>query len=152
MTENLNHTRYFMKRSEYFYTITSGKLFPGKLRRKKKHCKISTLFASARKLKTLHCFFSPTPRTGPFTQLVWSDTRELGVGKARSRSGRTIVVANYQPRGNVNGQYVDNVRMNQYFLPANRKKLQDAVSGKAARASCSRGSAKRRETSTTPNG
>lgn len=67
---------------------------------------------------------------GPFTQLVWSNTKELGVGKACSRSGRTIVVANYLPKGNVNGQYVNNVHMNQYFLPANKKKL-DAISRQA---------------------
>lgn len=62
--------------------------------------------------------------TGPFTQLVWSNTKELGVGKACSRSGRIFVVANYYPRGNVNGQYANNVHMNQYFLPANKKKLE----------------------------
>lgn len=61
---------------------------------------------------------------GPFTQLVWSNTKELGIGKACSRSGRMIVVANYYPKGNLNGQYANNVHMNQYFLPVNNKKLE----------------------------
>lgn len=69
---------------------------------------------------------------------MWSSTRELGVGKACSRSGRTTVVANYLPRGNVNGQYVNNVHMNQYFLPANKKKLDDVVSGKTVRVEATR--------------
>ncbi|XP_008182305.1 protein PRY1-like isoform X1 [Acyrthosiphon pisum] len=68
--------------------------------------------------------YSANINSGPFTQLVWSNTKELGVGKACSRSGRIIVVANYLPKGNVNGQYANNVHMNQYFLPANKKKLE----------------------------
>lgn len=75
-----------------------------------------------RKRKKLYFFFIYI--TGPFTQLIWSNTKELGVGKACSRSGRIFVVANYNPRGNVNGQYVNNVHMNQYFLPVNKKKLE----------------------------
>lgn len=74
--------------------------------------------------------FSSFFLSGPFTQLVWSNTKELGVGRACSRSGRTIVVANYLPRGNVNGQYANNVHMNQFFLPANKKKL-DSITRQA---------------------
>lgn len=67
---------------------------------------------------------------GPFTQLVWSDTKELGVGKARSRSGRVFVVANYQPKGNVNGRYVNNVHVNKYFSPSSGGTTGDAVSSR----------------------
>ncbi|VVC33475.1 Golgi-associated plant pathogenesis-related protein 1, SCP domain,CAP domain,Cysteine-rich secretory [Cinara cedri] len=66
--------------------------------------------------------YSANINSGPFTQLVWSNTRELGVGRARSRSGKIIVVANYSPKGNVNGQYGNNVHANQYDLSANKKK------------------------------
>ncbi|KAF0754685.1 Golgi-associated plant pathogenesis-related protein 1-like [Aphis craccivora] len=60
----------------------------------------------------------------PFIQLVWSNTKELGIEKACSRSGRIIVVANYYPKGNLNGQYANNEHTNQYFFPANKKKLE----------------------------
>lgn len=36
---------------------------------------------------------------GHFTQMVWVATRFFGVGKARSRAGKVIVVANYSPPG-----------------------------------------------------
>ncbi|GLH09161.1 Uncharacterized protein GBIM_14277 [Gryllus bimaculatus] len=44
-----------------------------------------------------------------FTQMMWRSTRLLGLAVARGRGGRVIVVANYYPRGNIVGQYRDNV-------------------------------------------
>ncbi|KAJ8931022.1 hypothetical protein NQ314_016115 [Rhamnusium bicolor] len=44
-----------------------------------------------------------------FTQVVWKNSRELGVGVAKNKKGQTYVVANYDPRGNYIGQFVDNV-------------------------------------------
>ncbi|CAG9857781.1 unnamed protein product [Phyllotreta striolata] len=46
---------------------------------------------------------------GHFTQMVWRSTRLCGVGKARSRSGKLVVVAHYFPPGNQLGGYVKNV-------------------------------------------
>ncbi|CAH1118749.1 unnamed protein product [Phaedon cochleariae] len=46
---------------------------------------------------------------GHFTQMVWASTRLFGIGKARSRSGKLVVVAHYAPPGNVPGFYMDNV-------------------------------------------
>ncbi|CAG9783300.1 unnamed protein product [Diatraea saccharalis] len=46
---------------------------------------------------------------GHFTQMVWVATRFFGVGKARSRAGKVIVVANYSPPGNISGQFETNV-------------------------------------------
>lgn len=46
---------------------------------------------------------------GHFTQLIWASSRYFGVGKARSRSGKVIVAANYQPVGNISGQFQNNV-------------------------------------------
>ncbi|XP_060525833.1 uncharacterized protein LOC132701711 [Cylas formicarius] len=46
---------------------------------------------------------------GHFTQLVWRRSSYLGVGKARSRSGKIVVVAHYAPAGNVPGAYLQNV-------------------------------------------
>ena len=43
-------------------------------------------------------------KTGHYTQMVWKDTRLLGMGQADCRGGGTIVVANYDPAGNVMGQ------------------------------------------------
>ncbi|XP_059056569.1 uncharacterized protein LOC131850368 [Achroia grisella] len=46
---------------------------------------------------------------GHFTQMVWVATRFFGVGKARSRAGKIIVVAHYSPPGNISGQFETNV-------------------------------------------
>uniref|UniRef100_A0A182NHH2 SCP domain-containing protein n=1 Tax=Anopheles dirus TaxID=7168 RepID=A0A182NHH2_9DIPT len=50
-----------------------------------------------------------TLKTGHFTQVVWKDSRELGVGVARNRSGQVFVVANYDPPGNYIGSFAKNV-------------------------------------------
>lgn len=44
-----------------------------------------------------------------FTQVVWKKSRELGIGIAKNKRGQTYVVANYEPRGNFIGQFVENV-------------------------------------------
>lgn len=50
--------------------------------------------------------FSAT--TGHFTQVVWKSTQKLGIGIGRS-SGGTYVCGSYDPRGNVDGEYPQNV-------------------------------------------
>ncbi|XP_076264117.1 uncharacterized protein LOC143198658 isoform X2 [Rhynchophorus ferrugineus] len=44
-----------------------------------------------------------------FTQIIWRNSTELGVGIAKNKRGQTYVVCNYHPRGNFVGQFVDNV-------------------------------------------
>lgn len=46
--------------------------------------------------------------TGHFTQLVWVGTRRLGCGKATCKE-REVWVCNYDPPGNVQGDYKRNV-------------------------------------------
>lgn len=46
---------------------------------------------------------------GHFTQIVWKDTKELGIGTAKSKSGKLYAVANYSPPGNFSGQFTNNV-------------------------------------------
>jgi len=46
---------------------------------------------------------------GHFTQLVWKDSQQLGVGFAKSRTGDCYVVANYFPAGNYMGEEMNNV-------------------------------------------
>lgn len=46
---------------------------------------------------------------GHFTQLVWKDSKQLGIGCAKSSNGAYYVVANYYPAGNWGGQYKRNV-------------------------------------------
>ena len=48
--------------------------------------------------------------TGHFTQVVWASSRQMGAGKAVSKSGAQFVVARYSPAGNVRGQFVENVK------------------------------------------
>lgn len=45
---------------------------------------------------------------GHFSQVVWKDSKEMGVGMA-TKGGKCIVVANYTPAGNYIGMYQDNV-------------------------------------------
>jgi len=47
--------------------------------------------------------------TGHFTQVVWRDTTEMGCAKATCR-GMDIWVCNYNPAGNVDGDYRANVK------------------------------------------
>lgn len=58
-----------------------------------------------------HCFGREpsTLKTGHFTQVVWKDSRMLGVGQARNRSGQVFIVANYDPPGNFIGSFAENV-------------------------------------------
>ncbi|CAH1778698.1 unnamed protein product, partial [Owenia fusiformis] len=46
---------------------------------------------------------------GHFTQVVWKGSKELGIGKALSKDGRCVVVANYKPAGNLVGHFKENV-------------------------------------------
>ncbi|KAF4518471.1 hypothetical protein B566_EDAN006476 [Ephemera danica] len=48
-------------------------------------------------------------KSGHFSQVVWRDSRELGVAVAMSRSGQIFVVANYLPPGNFIGSFSENV-------------------------------------------
>ena len=59
-----------------------------------------------------------SPKTGHFTQVVWQQSRELGVGIAQSKSGGIFIVANYDPAGNFIGEFNKNV------LPLGSKKPQ----------------------------
>jgi uncharacterized protein YkwD len=47
-------------------------------------------------------------RTGHFTQVVWRGTRRLGCGRSRCR-GMDIWVCQYDPPGNVEGRFRENV-------------------------------------------
>ncbi|KAH7943507.1 hypothetical protein HPB52_009163 [Rhipicephalus sanguineus] len=47
--------------------------------------------------------------TGHFTQLVWKDCRRLGTGVARSKKGTIYIASVYEPRGNIMGQFAEQV-------------------------------------------
>lgn len=58
-----------------------------------------------------------TPGTGHFTQVVWKGSTELGVGLAKNNKNQIFVVANYDPPGNFQGRFKENVIpkwMNEY--------------------------------------
>ncbi|KFM74773.1 Golgi-associated plant pathogenesis-related protein 1, partial [Stegodyphus mimosarum] len=48
-------------------------------------------------------------KAGHFTQVIWRNSKEMGIGKAVSRRNRVYVVANYYPAGNVLNKFADNV-------------------------------------------
>jgi glioma pathogenesis-related protein 2 len=47
--------------------------------------------------------------TGHFTQVVWKNSKLLGVGVSRNQKNQTFVVCNYDPPGNYVGQHAENV-------------------------------------------
>ena len=47
--------------------------------------------------------------TGHFTQVVWAATERVGCGVAQC-NGMDVWVCNYDPPGNLEGAYRDNVR------------------------------------------
>lgn len=53
-------------------------------------------------------------QTGHFTAMIWKSCKELGVGVATSRSGRTYVVNSYSPKVNMMGAFAANVPPPQY--------------------------------------
>lgn len=56
--------------------------------------------------------FGVEPRstgTGHFTQVVWKDSKNLGVGVSKNSKNQVFVVCNYDPPGNYVGQYAQNV-------------------------------------------
>ena len=48
--------------------------------------------------------------TGHFTQIVWQETKEMGMAKVKDRDGKIIVVARYRPPGNVVNHFQENVK------------------------------------------
>ena len=44
------------------------------------------------------------PAIGHYTQMIWENTREVGIASAVSRNGKVYVVARYYPRGNYLGE------------------------------------------------
>jgi uncharacterized protein YkwD len=47
-------------------------------------------------------------KTGHFTQVVWRDTKEVGCGRSEC-NGLDVWICQYDPPGNVEGQYRENV-------------------------------------------
>lgn len=45
------------------------------------------------------------PKIGHYTQMVWKDTKEVGVASAISKNGKVYVVARYYPVGNYLREY-----------------------------------------------
>ncbi|XP_022899798.2 uncharacterized protein [Onthophagus taurus] len=66
-----------------------------------------------------------------FCQMVWKNTKNIGIGLARSESGSYYVVANYHPTGIRAGQYVENVLPDAgdtkppSFIDESKKKMQE---------------------------
>ncbi|GLZ80617.1 hypothetical protein Afil01_54240 [Actinorhabdospora filicis] len=49
------------------------------------------------------------PETGAFTQVVWAASGSAGAGYAAKPDGGYLAIVLYAPRGNVEGQFPDNV-------------------------------------------
>jgi len=51
---------------------------------------------------------APSGDTGHFTQVIWASTKTVGCGLAQC-NGNDLLVCNYSPAGNYDGQYQENV-------------------------------------------
>ena len=49
--------------------------------------------------------YSIGPKIGHYTQMVWKDTKRVGIASAVSKNGKVYVVARYYPAGNYLGEY-----------------------------------------------
>jgi glioma pathogenesis-related protein 2 len=47
--------------------------------------------------------------TSSFTQMIWKNTKKLGVGYAQASNGASYLVAFYKPRGNIKNKIAENV-------------------------------------------
>ena len=45
------------------------------------------------------------PKVGHYTQMIWKDTKKVGIASAISKNGKVYIVARYYPRGNFLGEY-----------------------------------------------
>lgn len=92
----------YLKEPEVLHaSVNTGKLFlnfGAKYSSQHSRAQIQTTFLM------ICIFFS-----GHFTQLVWAGTCDVGIGIARSRSGKVMVVAHYRPAGNFSGGFQENV-------------------------------------------
>lgn len=50
-----------------------------------------------------------SPETGHFTQVVWVGSRELGCARADCPTGHDLWICHYEPRGNMLGEFSENV-------------------------------------------
>ncbi|XP_063966192.1 uncharacterized protein LOC129278036 [Lytechinus pictus] len=50
-----------------------------------------------------------TSGAGHFTQMVWKNSKEYGIGKSITKEGKVLTVAFFRPPGNVMRQFEDNV-------------------------------------------
>ena len=81
---------------------------------------------------------------GHFTQVVWKSSTDFGVGKAQTKDGKWLVVANYYPAGNFVGRYKENV------LPPVSGKVEVPDTGVEATDKASTSSRHRRKDGTKP--
>ena len=49
-----------------------------------------------------------TPNSGHFSQLVWKSCQKMGIG-VKFKGEKVIMVANFEPPGNMMGQFAENV-------------------------------------------
>lgn len=57
----------------------------------------------------LSCQRTPGMHCGHFTQVVWKSSTKFGCGQALSEWGKSFIVCNYSPAGNVQGHFDANV-------------------------------------------
>ncbi len=84
---------------------------------------------------------SQSSKTGHFTQVVWKESTELGVGRAVGKIKQgyfcTFIVARYRPAGNYRGKYKGNVKKGK-FTKEQCDKIDDIVKAAAEGGECNK--------------
>lgn len=63
-----------------------------------------TWYSEIKNFKNVELFGTDWYATGHYSQMVWKDTKNMGMAISKCENGGTIVVANYSPPGNYLGE------------------------------------------------
>ena len=58
---------------------------------------------------TNYNYSNPNPNPSNFTQLIWKNSRYIGIGYSKSKNDIFYLVLNFYPSGNIPGQFIKNV-------------------------------------------
>ena len=58
---------------------------------------------------TNYNYSNPNPNPSNFTQLIWKNSKYIGIGYSKTKNDVIYLVLNFYPSGNINGQFIENV-------------------------------------------
>ena len=58
---------------------------------------------------TNYDYSNPNPNPSNFTQLIWKNSKYIGIGYSKTKNDVIYLVVNFYPSGNIAGQFINNV-------------------------------------------